>query len=616
MRKSIFTLLAFHFLLANAQQKDTPSTKPTPVYLTGNRIPISFDNKYGFSRGPQSIDLTKDITIRIIGVDALPNLNIRITCTQLILDKEYDLSTGKDLLIKGINTFFKAHPEATLHIEIEAGKKADGYAQKYTLDITSLGEIDGVLVKGLNGNPQYEYPNNIDPSFSKSFDISKIKIGKDLDPCLNYAVFYYPCCNRTVILGPDKQNKKYIVYDHLDYYSKFYENTGVVFIIPNYNVIKYTTSLTTSFINNFSSVPSVWTQLLGVVAGGAQTPTLMSKEDYFYIFELQKIAKLISETKTFLAMDCTDCPSPESIDCSDFEAQRKAFLDNVRKEFPPSGNIITEYAGLKRKYLESTGISSDSLNSYFAKNYLIVMTPDSLVSAAQNIMTTISTTSFYTIYNVPKLQNADQLVFTLNMQPNTGFTGTTYVPNQQITIQIARGWQLGWSAGFYYNSIKNNNYTLQPTPSDSLKIVQENNFSNGAFGIAAFLNAYYRNSTTTAWGAVLGLGASPDLNYSFLVGGSFGIGRINRFGLNAGLSISSIKSLSASQELGSNYATGTTISTYSKLKAGIFFSLTYAFGTGFTTQTASASTSSGGGGGGGSGGAGGASTPGSGTKGH
>jgi len=614
MRKLIFILFASHFLSATAQQKDTGATKTAPAYLAGNRIPVTFDNIFGFSRGPQSIDLTKDITLRITGTDALLNPKIRITCTQLTLDKEYDLSaTRKDILIKGVDNYFKAHPDTTLHIAIEAGKNAAVFSKTYTLEITSAGEIDGVMEKGLIGNPQNVPSNTIDPTFTKSFDISRIKIGKDLDPCMNYAVFYYPCCNRTVILGPDKDHKKYIQYDHLDYYSEFYKNTGVVFIIPNYNIIKYTTGLTTSFVNNFSAVPSVWTQLMGVVAGGAQPPTLMSKEDYFYISELQKITKLIAEIKTFLAIDCTDCASPESVDCSDFETLRKAFLDNVRKEFPPSGNIITGYAEMKRKYLASKGITSDSLNTYFAKNYLIVMTPDSLVSAAQNILTTIATTSFYTMYNVPKLQNADQLVFTLTMQPNAGFNGTTYVPNQQIPIQIARGWQLGWSTGFYFNTVKNNSYALQPAAGDSLKIVQEKNFGNGAFGIAAFLNAYFRSSTTTAWGGVLGLGASLDLNYSFLIGGSFGIGRINRFGVNAGLSISSIKSLSASQQLGSNYASGTTIATYNKLQAGIFFSLTYAFGTGFTAQTASVSTSSGsGGGGGGSGGAGGTSSSGAG----
>jgi hypothetical protein len=231
--------------------------------------------------------------------------------------------------------------------------------------------------------------------------------------------------------------------------------------------------------------------------------------------------------------------------------------------------------------------------------YTLLVTPDSLVNETRKLINFLFSTRFEYQYNVPKLENADAIIFTLNIKPKQGMTGSINVVDQKIKVPIRWGLKVDFSTGLYYSNVRSNMYALKnvydATKPDSVigkDIINEQDGEKGRTGgVTALMHVYPRLGSFQP-AITFGVGGSLDLNYSLLFGGSILFGRENRFGLSGGFNFSSIKVLSNKY-----YDNGvlirqkpdvTTVDTYNTMERGAFLSFTYSLGLTKKTQDVSA----------------------------
>lgn len=250
-------------------------------------------------------------------------------------------------------------------------------------------------------------------------------------------------------------------------------------------------------------------------------------------------------------------------------------------------------------------MTSDDFKTKLFTQYHII--PDSLIKQDVQLYTLIQNTSFTYEYDVIQLQNVDQIQFTVNITPTAGSNGGATNPgiintvNQTLNIPVLGGLKFDFSTGFYYSSVRNENYALYDptpaTPGTPLSIVKENNFKGGVAGVSGLIHVYYPFVESWVPDLCAGVGTSTALNYSFLAGGGlmFTVAGQNKISISSGYNISSIKTLSNGELDGNGNpvsvpSTTTAISYSSNFKHGWFLSLTYNFGLSKATQSASNSS--------------------------
>ncbi|WP_276372931.1 hypothetical protein [Chryseolinea sp. H1M3-3] len=408
---------------------------------------------------------------------------------------------------------------------------------------------------------------------------------------------YDPCCNRYKVYNEENKPTAF-----LRYRSKPTKNYGVVFLVKNFNTLKYDIAVGKEFVNShtdmpelFASVSGLLSKQLGSVQSKAGDPplTILTQK---IATELSKILKMNTDVSAFMKAKMND------LDCSglvDFEIQKKEIITVIKKQFKIDDaklDFNKRYDSLKKAYIEEA-IKKDSeftvqkFNDDLKKAFGLPKSPDELVNETTILVSTLATTRFEYQYNVPQLQNADKIVFTLNIKPKENTNGSIFLTDEVIEVPIRYGWKIDFTTGFYYSNLRNEEFGLKQNivGTDTVKeIIPED--KKGTIGVTALMHLHARvGDVSPAFS--FGVGAAPDLNYSFLLGGSLLIGRNNRFALSGGFNFSSIKVLSQSY-----YENGVTIEvpnettsldTYNKLTRGGFVSLTYSFGLGKKKQEAS-----------------------------
>jgi len=447
--------------------------------VKNNIIPIDFDILTDYNLQASSIDVSKPVHFFVRPEIKLPKDDIHIESTDLAILKDYNIT---DLNADNISlaAFFKKNSNKVLTIQFSTGKLVSGgYAFQYTLSITSDGALRSSKINLATLAPAPAKSHFVSDLFSKQATIAGLKEGSFVvDDCRQDVVIYYPCCNLTTILSPDKDNRVYHKMKYLKYQPDFLKNHGVIFIIANYNPLKYTTSVGTTYATNYLDIPSNFTSILPFLTNAAAAqnaiPHPVAKTDPKTEMntEIINILTLNKELRNFLNQDCVPCATPG--DCTDMENEKKNILGAITSTFL-STNILLHYASVKEYYLKNTATDNETYNSDFTENLLITISPDTLASQTQVLVNLLAATSFYAQFNVPKLQNADKIIFNLNLAPVSGMAGTLNISSQDIPVQIRGGFRMDWSSGFYFSSVKNENYTLQPQPpTDTLnKIFQK-----------------------------------------------------------------------------------------------------------------------------------------------
>jgi len=428
--------------------------------------------------------------------------------------------------------------------------------------------------------PLPEFPTAfVNPDFLQA--VAPTSASKD---CKYPIVKYDPCCNRYTLYDEGGLPTKY-----LRYHSNMTKNKGVVFLISDFNTLKYDITVGNTFSSNFTDVPGFFDQVFTLMAGGS-TGNLASIDINPFADVLAKIVRLNKDLKQYLnkKMLAADCGGLQK-----FAKERDAILKIIDSVFG-SLQFDKSYQDLKQAAIsqeqkKTPGYTSDDFNTDVQKGFGLTATPDAIVAETQGLLDVLTTTNFEYQYNVPQIQNADSIVFTLNIAPKANTNGSIHVTNQPLSIPIKGGFKVDFSTGVYYSSIRNEKYALQDvTQGDTLvigkKIVPDGGDKNGrsAVGINALAHITYRMGTVQP-SLVLGLGSSLDLNYSLLIGAGVSIGRGNRIVLSGGLNYSSVKVLSdkyrdVTGQLLPQVKDVTSLDTYNKVRTGWFLGLTYSLG--------------------------------------
>ena len=429
--------------------------------------------------------------------------------------------------------------------------------------------------------------------------------------------------NNLIIYYADK-NTWNVYRDHNKKQSFWYRykqtdnGNGVVFLIQNFNTIKYTVSTTNTFLSSTNSIPDIFTSVGSIITSGnvaANGATGFSMDQVIY---LNQQMKEMMKHRT-----------------GDFVGAKAGFSGYVKTKF--NGDINASYLNYKNDYIAKKQVTvktynSDQFNKDVMATYNMVLSADSVVKATAQLYDQIISSPFAYQSNVIQLQNADQLQFTVNISPtpssgSTTSNGAFNITSQNITVPILGGWKFDFSTGFYYSYIKNDNYVLRKNQKgDTTKssIVRENNFGGGTIGIDGLLHAYFRFSDGITPALTFGVGKSLDLNYSLLGGVSalVNVTGQNKIGLTYGMAYSSVKGPSKSQQNADGSfiqqpSSVTSVAYTNRFRWGQFISFSYTFGLTKASQPAAPASSttstpgstpatgaapSGGGGGGGKGG--------------
>ncbi|AYL94237.1 hypothetical protein HYN43_002535 [Mucilaginibacter celer] len=364
---------------------------------------------------------------------------------------------------------------------------------------------------------------------------------------------------------------------------------GVVFLIDNFNTVKYDVTVTSSFIDNTYAIPDVFSSVGTLMTVGAPASTLGG-------FKMAELAKLNASLKTLLNHDCGNF----------YDAKNKV---NTYLTANFGGDLQQSYNTAMTTFLTTINpattkpYTNKEANTVLKEDYRLTVTPDSLVKETLKLISALQLSPFSYEYDVPQLQNADQLQFNLTVAPTANAfsgvkTGGLNI-NGPITLPILGGWKFDFSAGFFYTSKKNQTYTLrknQAGSGDTTKssIIMEDNYNGGTIGVNGLMHAYYRFADGFTPALSFGVGKSLDLNYTVLGGISalFNVSGQNKIGLTYGVNYTSIKAPSMAFRNNDGTfvqqpASVTAVTYANKFVWGKFFSLTYTFGLTKATQPAS-----------------------------
>ncbi|WP_130855597.1 hypothetical protein [Olivibacter jilunii] len=369
---------------------------------------------------------------------------------------------------------------------------------------------------------------------------------------------------------------------------------GVVLLIDNFNILKYSIKAEHSFNNRFTEVPALFGTVTSLISG---SPTTASKATKNIESEIYKIAQLNSDLKRLLDEDEID-----------FEKARKQVLRNVNLNFGAQNGIIDITSGYRaakeavieeQKSKSKDPYTSDNFNREFQQTLHIPLTPDSLVDETVKLYETFMAAKFRFASKIIQLENADEVVFNLDIKGKDKVLNAFQVPAQSFAVPIHGGIKVDFSTGFYYSNIKNEKYALrdfQVNDTTSMKELVPDGGSGGTVGISALAHIYPRNLIPyVSPSLTFGVGKSLDVNYSLLLGGSIIIGKAQRLVLSGGWNFTNRKVLSAANYTNEgNFkplpTSETEVKYRSDFKTGWFAGISYNLGLGSKKQEASAST--------------------------
>lgn len=151
--------------------------------------------------------------------------------------------------------------------------------------------------------------------------------------------------------------------------------------------------------------------------------------------------------------------------------------------------------------------------------------------------------------------------------------------NSSIPFYTRGNLSFGFSTGFFYNNSREDSYYLEERDASKNNILKNDNPSfDVSFGALGHLS--YKLTSFTKLGVSMGVALSPlDGKTRYLIGGSILFGREKQVGINGGLVLAKLETLSNSvkNDAYGDYvpAATTYVPTYSTIKSGFYFGITY-----------------------------------------
>ena len=587
-----------------------------------NAIVVNFDSKS--VAATIKLDAKKPVQFRFKNCKELPDNARRYTFsvgTQKVKQDLFDCTTTLSLEV--FKTIEKYKAPAKVSFIVWDGSGWPAFQIDYEIEASGNAKMSVVAGAGKKNTgvqsdtiPKAADKGQKSDSLSKSKDAPSKKLVdstefvpqaylKADDPMVGTSCFYPRveynlCCPGSgfKVYNTEKDKADGKPKSYLLYRTTFQKNQGVHFFYYNANLLKYDLGIATNYEMSSSTVPALYNTLFTLMMPKALTQSGVADP---LAEQLGKIIKLNTDLKAFLkkqltAEDCIDLPAVEQQKKVIFKRIESAFKVGSPEQFNQS------YVEIKEQLKKSESVENVEFNELVKEKYSLKTTPDSIVIETKKLIEAIDAIGLSYYYIVPQLQNADAITFTLNVKPKEGGNGTKHITAEPITVPLRGGWKVDFSTGFYYSSVRNQEYSLKDVMrGDSViakSIVSERGDKNGrgAFGVTAQANIYPRLGTVQP-AVTVGLGGSLDLNYSFLLGGGLVIGKSNRFMLSGGWNLSSRKVLSDKYDdvasgQGNLPKSTTTLDTRNALKSGFFLSLTYSLSLNIKKQQASSTEES------------------------
>jgi hypothetical protein len=569
---------------------------------TSNQVVIDYGGTLQIKQ--KKVDPQKPLTILLKNCSKVVSLSFKAELVYKGGDlPSVKLDCDKDSKVIDLKATFKNDQTNSLTVTINADKTTTGdKGASFSFVIKPSGEIAAAKSEDTEKPEKKPLPEFVTDFVPAS--VYDTQLPATNAECRYPIIYYDPCCNCTKVISGLDENKKEVNTKYLKYHSNVSKNNGVVFLIRNFNTLLYDISVSNDFESSNTEAPELFNtvyKLIGTV-GGAQ-----SQADNELQTELSKLVKLNADLKRFLAKKMTDDGC--SVTSQGYEKEKLAIATIIQKEYNLKTSLLKideKYESLKSKVIKQNtkpdkAYTTADFNKDLQETYSLPVTPDSIMRETKKVLNIIMTTKFEFQYNIPQLQNADQLNFTLNITPKTGTNGSIRVIKQPLSFPIRGGVKIDFSSGLYYSSISNEKYNLRDKivgdTVQSKEIVDQHFARNGksTVGIMALMHIYPRlGSVQPAF--TFGFGKSLDLNYSVLIGGSLMFGKGNRFGISGGFNFSSVQALAGKYYddkgilIKSQPKSITSLDSYNKIRRGGFIGFSYSLWGG-TKKTQEASSS-------------------------
>lgn len=232
----------------------------------------------------------------------------------------------------------------------------------------------------------------------------------------------------------------------------------------------------------------------------------------------------------------------------------KGKIENMRTEELINNNIIEHYAELR--YVTKV-IQSDNYYKYvkFIEN---AINPDTI------------------IYSKPFIAEKDIVDLNITIVNNYKID-TLY--NSSISFYTSKNCSFDFSTGFFYNNLQENSYYLEKRDTLVNNVLKNDNIPfDLSFGALGHIS--YKITNYTKIGFSLGAALSPfDGKIRYLIGGSIVFGRNKQVGLNGGLALVKMNTLSnlvQNDEIGAYVPISVVeVPTYGKIQKGFYIGITY-----------------------------------------
>jgi hypothetical protein len=153
--------------------------------------------------------------------------------------------------------------------------------------------------------------------------------------------------------------------------------------------------------------------------------------------------------------------------------------------------------------------------------------------------------------------------------------------NSSIPFYTSGNWSFSFSTGFFFNNLHEDSYYLEARDASKNNILKNDNPGyDVSFGALGHLS--YKLTNCTKLGISMGAALSPlDGKTRYLIGGSIVFGREKQVGINSGLALVKMETLSdqVNHDAGGDYVAAdvTDVPTYSKIRSGFYAGITYNF---------------------------------------
>lgn len=162
------------------------------------------------------------------------------------------------------------------------------------------------------------------------------------------------------------------------------------------------------------------------------------------------------------------------------------------------------------------------------------------------------------IYQIPQLDNADEVLVNMSIKPKANSGATRKVDSLVIDLHVFGGFKVDFSPGFFYNSFSSPQYSLRAdstvtttatgkdTTTRRYKTIVTEKKKGYEMGFASYMHFYTRTGDWFNVSGTIGAGLTIDDKpmVRYLLGGSMIFGRNARISLNGGYSIGQVNQLS------------------------------------------------------------------------